>query len=145
VGKSIIAGLQATLVHYLEGDAISRIPVWQMISSDLEQIESRAVALATWLREKNGSSPPSAGGGKALDIEVTDGWSKVGGGSLPEEALPTRLIAIRVSAPDELASRLRLGSPPVVGRIERDAFLLDLRTVLPAEDAALRRALQAAL
>lgn len=145
VGKSIIAGLQATLVHYLEGDALSRIPVWQMISSDLEPIESRAVALATWLREKNGSSPPSAGGGKALDIEVTDGWSKVGGGSLPEEALPTRLIAIRVSAPDELASRLRLGSPPVVGRIERDAFLLDLRTVLPAEDAALRRALQAAL
>jgi L-seryl-tRNA(Ser) seleniumtransferase len=144
VSKSIIAGLQATLLHYLEGDALSRIPVWQMISSDLEQIESRAVALATWLREK-GSSPPSDGGGKVLEIEVTDGWSKVGGGSLPEEPLPTRLVAIRVSAPDELASRLRLGSPPVIGRIERDAFLLDLRTVLPAEDAALRRALQAAL
>jgi len=134
LGKTVIAGLQATLLHYLKGEALDHIPVWQMIAMDIGHIESRATALAAWLREANG-----------VQAEVMDGWSKVGGGSLPEETLPTHLVAIRAAAPHELAQRLRLGSPPVIGRIEKDAFLLDLRTVLPIEEAALRRALEAAL
>jgi L-seryl-tRNA(Ser) seleniumtransferase len=133
VSKSIIAGLQATLLHYLKGEALNQIPVWQMIGMSIGEIESRATDLAAWLREAG------------VQAEVADGWSKVGGGSLPEETLPTRLVAVSVAAPHELAHRLRQGSPPVIGRIEKDAFLLDLRTVLPAEEAALRQALKAAL
>jgi len=133
VSKAVIAGLQATLLHYLKGEVLDQIPVWQMIAMDVEQIESRTTALVTWLRKAG------------IEAEVVDGWSKVGGGSLPEETLPTRLVAIAVAAPHELAQRLRLGSPPVIGRIERDAFLLDLRTVQPTEEAALRQALKAAL
>ena len=72
----------------------------------------------------------------------------VGGGSLPEESLPTRLLAI---APEggagvtELARSLRLGQPPVVARIERDHLLLDPRTVLADEDASVIAAVRAAL
>jgi len=132
VSKSVIAGLQATLIHYLKGEAIQQIPVWQMMAMPMEHIQSRALALATWLREKG------------VSADVTSGWSTVGGGSLPGETLPTYLVAIHVDAPQQVAKRLRLGSPSVLGRIEKDSFVLDLRTVLPTEEAALRKALEAA-
>ncbi len=63
----------------------------------------------------------------------------------PGENLPTRLVAVHVAAPNEAARRLRLGSPPVIARIENDLLLLDLRTVLPGEEEVLRQALQAVL
>jgi L-seryl-tRNA(Ser) seleniumtransferase len=71
----------------------------------------------------------------------------VGGGSLPEESLPTKLVAVAGEGAwvTGLARRLRTGDPPVVGRIERDALLLDPRTVAPEEDAALIAALKRAL
>lgn len=133
VSKSVLAGLQATLLHYLKGEAIEQIPVWQMIAMDVQQIQSRALTLAAWLREIS------------VQVDVMDGWSTVGGGSLPGETLPTYLVAIHVDAPQELARQLRLGSPSVLGRIERDRFVLDLRTVLPTEESALRKALEKVL
>ena len=133
VSKVILSALQATLLHYLKGEATSQIPVWQMIAMNVGAIEGRVVELVNWLSERK------------VQADVVDGWSAVGGGSLPGDALPTRLAAIRVRVPSELAQKLRLGSPALVGRVEDNAFLLDLRTVLPEQDAALRQALQAAL
>jgi L-seryl-tRNA(Ser) seleniumtransferase len=72
----------------------------------------------------------------------------IGGGSLPEEGLPTRVIAIPAHggrSVTELAQRLRLGQPPVIGRIEHDQLLLDPRTVAPEDDSALVEAVAAAL
>jgi L-seryl-tRNA(Ser) seleniumtransferase len=72
----------------------------------------------------------------------------IGGGTLPEESLPSRVLAIagtvKVSI-EEVAARLRRGSPSVVGRVEHDRLLLDPRTVQPAEDALLIAALKQAL
>ncbi len=133
VSKAILAGLQATLLHYLKGQALEQIPVWRMIAMDIGEIGRRATELAQHL------------GNAGVRAEVVDGSSAVGGGSLPGETIATRVVAVRVPAPHELAKKLRLGSVPVIGRIEQDAFLLDLRTVLPEEEAALRRALEAAL
>ncbi len=133
VSKAILAGLQATLLHYLKGESLEEIPVWRMIAMDIAEIEHRAAELAKYLADAG------------VRAEVVDGFSAVGGGSLPGETIATRLVAVHVSAPHELATRLRLASVPVIGRIEQDVFLLDLRTVLPAEEAALRHALEAAL
>jgi L-seryl-tRNA(Ser) seleniumtransferase len=72
----------------------------------------------------------------------------VGGGSLPEESLPSRLVAIPAQpglVVHEIARRLRLGNPAVVGRIEHDRLLLDPRTVDPRDDAKVRAALLRAL
>jgi L-seryl-tRNA(Ser) seleniumtransferase len=76
---------------------------------------------------------------------VVDGEAAVGGGSLPDETLPSRLVALGVEGEAALAARLRAGRPPVIARLERDRLLLDLRTVLPEDDAALLDALRAAL
>ncbi|MDP2674786.1 MAG: L-seryl-tRNA(Sec) selenium transferase [Dehalococcoidia bacterium] len=130
--KASIAALTATLLHYLRGDALEKLPVWRMIAEPLAAVRRRA---RRWAR----AIGPTA--------NVVDGRSMIGGGSLPEESLPTALVAVPGDGAyvSDLARRLRLGEPPVVARIERDALLLDPRTVLPGEEAALLRALTTAL
>ena len=130
--KATIAGLNATLLHYLRGEALAKVPVWRMIGMPVKDIERRA---NRWARAVG----PSAA--------VVDGRSMVGGGSLPEESLPTKLLAISGDGPHltEVARRLRTGNPAVVARIEDGVLLLDPRTVRPDEDAALLKALKATL
>ena len=130
--KGSVAALTATLLHYLRGEALEKLPVWRMIAEPLAAVRRRA---RRWAR----AIGPTA--------NVVDGRSMIGGGSLPEESLPTALVAVPGDGAyvSDLARRLRLGEPPVVARIDSDALLLDPRTVLPREEAALLRALAAAL
>jgi len=70
----------------------------------------------------------------------------VGGGSLPEESLPTRLVAVKPPyAVEEFARRLRLAAPPLLGRVEGEYFLIDMRTVLPSLDTALLQVVENAV
>ena len=132
VDKASIAALTATLLHYLRGEALMKVPVWRMIATPLGEIERRA---RRWAR--------AIGNG----ARVVDGRSMVGGGSLPEESLPTRFVALSGEGAQvtEVARRLRVGTTPVVGHIERDVLLLDPRTVGPDEDRDLIAAVKAAL
>jgi len=125
VDKTTIAGIQANLLHYLRGET-DKIPVWRMMGMTVEEIERRAQGLVDSL------------GPTSSRCELVPGRSMIGGGSLPEESLPTTLIALAVPEPDALARALRLGDPAVVARIEDDRVVLDLRTVLPDQEAALR-------
>jgi len=123
IDKIRLAGLAVTLIHYLKGEAETKIPVWRMISMPLEEIEERAQKWHQFL------------GGAA---SIVEGASVVGGGSLPGGTLPTRLVAISGRGKvKELADKLRRGSPLVIGRIENDLLLLDPRTVLLEEEEAL--------
>ena len=133
IDKIRLAGLSATLLHYLKEEAEQKIPIWQMISTPIKDIERRSRQWAQQL------------GNLATVIE---GESVVGGGSLPGSTLPTRLVSIegkgRLKLP-ELARRLREQQPPVIGRIEEDSLLFDPRTVQPGEDSALLQAIHNAL
>ncbi len=127
IDKLDLAALSATLTHYLKGEAEREVPVWRMISMSVEEIDRRAHSLGESLRQMG------------YRAEVISGRSTVGGGSLPGETLPTRLVALAVESPDAFLAKLRAGDPPVVARIEADRVVFDLRTVL--DDEALRRAL----
>ena len=133
VDKTTLAGLQATLLHYLKGEAVDKVPVWQMIAAPLDTLKQRA---ERWAQEL------CQAGARATVIE---GRSTVGGGSLPGETLPTWLVALEVDSPDALAARLRAGDPPVISRIENDRLCLDPRTVFKREEEVLLQAVQAAL
>lgn len=130
VDKVTLAGLQATLLHYLKGEAPTQVPVWRMIATPLAELDARAQRVAQQLVDWG------------FAASVIDGESTVGGGSLPGETLPARLVAIAGEAPDARARRLRQGEPPVIARIERDLLLLDLRTVLPEQEPALLETLR---
>ena len=124
--KLCLAGISATLVHYLKGEALTRIPVWQMISMDLSFIRQRA---------ENWKSSLDAG-------EILESQSMVGGGSLPEESLPTYLLALNVKNPNRFLAKLRAAPTPVVARIENDNVVLDPRTILPHQEEQLLTSLK---
>jgi L-seryl-tRNA(Ser) seleniumtransferase len=123
--KLCLAALQATLLHYLKDEAVQQVPVWRMIAAPLAEIERRARRWQRALRRAG------------LRVEVVDGRSTVGGGSLPGETLPTRLVAVSSDNPTALAAALREGEPPVLARVEEGRLVLDPRTVLMEEDQAL--------
>lgn len=119
--KLCLAALTATLLHYLKDEAVVKIPVWRMISTPAEKLQQRA---------KYWSERLGAG-------EVRPGQSTVGGGSLPEEVLPTFLLVLAVPRPEWFHKRLRAAEPPVIARVESDQVMLDPRSVLPEQDEVL--------
>lgn len=127
--KLCLAALLATLQHYAQAEAETEVPVWRMIAAGEPALMQRAEA---W-RQAVGQG------------EVVASRSTVGGGSLPEESLPTQLLALRVAHPTRLAQRLRQLALPIIARIEDERVLLDPRTVLPEQDEALLAGLREAL
>jgi len=132
IDKIRLAGVAATLIHYLKGEAVEKIPVWQMISAPLEEINRRA---RMWIEALKGLA------------QVTEGESMIGGGSLPGGTLPTRLVAISgmgkrngQNKAQALVRKLQNGESPIIGRISGNVLLLDPRSVLPEEDEIVLRA-----
>jgi L-seryl-tRNA(Ser) seleniumtransferase len=125
VDKITLAGIQANLLHYLIGEALEQVPIWRMMALGADEIARRGRTLLEAL------------GALASGCELLAGRSMIGGGSLPEESLPTTLIALPPGDATALAARLRGGQPPVVARIQEERVVLDLRTVLPREEPAL--------
>jgi L-seryl-tRNA(Ser) seleniumtransferase len=130
VDKLTYAALEATLEEFAAGRAAESVPVCAMLALTPEAIGRRADALAAVLSSRG------------MSAEVVDGHSMVGGGSAPGSTLPTRVVVVThpsLSA-SQLEDRLRSRPIPVIARIEHDRLLLDLRTVDPADDAALGEA-----
>lgn len=128
--KLCLAALSATLDHYRKGEALTQIPVWQMISRPLEEIRQSA---ERWLQHYASFQEAH----DTLKLAVVSGDSTVGGGSLPGATLPTALLRLQVAHPDRFTAQLRGARLPVIARIAEDAVLLDPRTVLPDQEAAL--------
>lgn len=124
--KIALAALSATLLHYLKDEALSEIPIWRMISTDIHEVKDRAQRWASTLNSG----------------QVIEGKSTVGGGSLPGEAMPTYLFALEIPKPDLFLKKLRENDFPIIGRIQDGCVILDPRTVLPEQDEILLSALQ---
>lgn len=130
VDKLILQVLEGTLRSLLL-ERFDRIPALRMIMRTAGEIRERAEAL----RERF----------PGLRMRLEDGESVIGGGSTPEQSIPTCLVVVDYDQAAELDRRLRRGEPPVIARVEKNCLVLDLRTVLPEEEPALAAALQLAL
>ena len=138
IDKLSLAALEATLRLYREPErALREIPILRMLGLTAAAIGERAEALARALQ----SAAPD------VAITVEDETSEVGGGALPLQPMPTRVLALRPAqgGAADLEARLRRGRPPVLIRIKGDRVLLDLRTVETTDEAALLQALREAL
>lgn len=130
VDKLTLAALSATLRLYRDPEkARQKIPLLRLAATAVENLQNRAERLAPQF--DNCSAIASA--------EPRESVAFLGGGSLPTQQIPTWTIAI---TPQELsaerfAQKLRSGSPAVVGRIQNDQVLLDLRSVFPDQDGEL--------
>jgi L-seryl-tRNA(Ser) seleniumtransferase len=125
VDKLTLAGLQATLLHYLRGEAEREIPIWRMIATPLDELTARAQRWVTFFSEKG------------ISAKIMPAESAIGGGSLPGETLPTMAVTLSPRSAQALGRALREGNPPVVARIAEDKVWLDPRTVFPEEEPEL--------
>lgn len=125
--KLRIAALVATLEAHLR-DAPEEVPAWGLLRADPDVLRERATALAT-----------AAGG------SVVDGASLVGGGAVPDRAVPGPVVRVDRPAPERAAAALRHGDPPIVVRVADDALWADPRTVDPRDDELVGARLAAAV
>ncbi len=132
VDKLTIAALEATASLYLQGRWDS-IPALRMMRISKQAIASRAERLVNLICEFPG-----------ISAVVRDGESVIGGGSTPGQTLPTAVIAVRHESHSaaRLDTMLRTRKPGIVGRVENDEYLLDLRTVADHQDEELARAME---
>ena len=138
--KMFIAGLESVLLSYLKGQATKKIPAWQMISAPLDVLRKRAENIKEELHKSG------------ISITIKESKSTVGGGALPGETLPTVAISVEstesagmnhaVHTADQLAQLFREQSPPIIGRIEDEKFVLDLRTIFPHQDDLIIKAIK---
>ena len=126
--KLILQALERTLRH-LVMECWERVPALSMIRRSEAEIRERAGRLLGRI--------------SGLDAVLAAGVSVIGGGATPEQSLATCLIAIRTKNATESQRRLRMGTPPVIARVEDNRLLIDLRTVFPEEESELAAALQA--
>lgn len=129
VDKLIVEALETTLRHLLM-ETWQAIPTLRMIFADPRQIRERAERVLRRLGD--------------LDASVRESKSAIGGGSTPDQTLPTWVIELRVQDPNAFERRLRLGQAPVIARIERDNIILDMRTIADEEEEMLAAAVQIA-
>lgn len=139
IDKLTLAGLESTLRLYRnEKQAMAAIPTLRMLSLTSGAIEVRAEKLAASLM---------AIGDDRLDVQVLRRTSKAGGGSLPLLELPTRCVGIRVAerSAQSIERFMRQNAPPIIGRIETDTYLMDLRTLQDDEAPLVEQAIRTLL
>ncbi|HDM76159.1 MAG TPA: L-seryl-tRNA(Sec) selenium transferase [Deltaproteobacteria bacterium] len=123
IDKLTLAALEATLRLYRDFDvATKRIPTLRMITTPMEELTSRAVRLKGFLDEVASTK---------FEFVVEDNFSQVGGGALPGQNIPTKVVSV-TSQEYSVASiekMLRSFDPPIIGRIEHEKYLLDVRTM----------------
>jgi L-seryl-tRNA(Ser) seleniumtransferase len=129
--KTLLALLEAGLRIHLRGPEAARagIPLLRALSRSQDSIREAAERTSQAIRRRLG---------EGFEVGVLEVRGEVGGGSLPGMDVASHAVAIvssRMSA-DEMASRLRAGVPPVVGRIQDGRLLLDLRAIEEEDEAA---------
>jgi L-seryl-tRNA(Ser) seleniumtransferase len=131
IDKFTLAGLEAVLrLYYDEEVALTTIPTLAMLSMPVEQIAAKARKLSRRIKKSLA--------GKCV-VSMLKTASRVGGGAMPEQDLPTVAVTLQPEgiSINKLEELLRKGDEPVVGRIENDLLLLDMRTVADREIAPL--------
>jgi L-seryl-tRNA(Ser) seleniumtransferase len=126
VDKLVYAALETTLRN-IALERWDQIPALRMIAQSADEIRSRAERLL----------------GEIVGAELIPGSSVIGGGSTPDQSIPTWLIALTLANASEAERRCRAQDPPVIGRIEDDRLVFDLRTVLPEDEAEFVAAVRA--
>jgi len=135
VDKLTVAALEATLRLYLDEERVwQRLPTLHVLTLGKAQVEAKAKKLLEQVQGRLGGR---------LSLSLEDGFSEVGGGALPLEELPTKLVALRSSTrpPEEIEASLRRHDPPIMGRIKDGQVFLDLRTVQEGELEEVAKAL----
>ncbi|MDD4047429.1 MAG: L-seryl-tRNA(Sec) selenium transferase [Clostridia bacterium] len=129
IDKLTLAALEATLREYLCTEkVVNNIPIYRMLATSLEELQGKGEKIKKCLlgiRNK-----------VEVEVEVVDTRAQMGGGSLPGQSIPSLGIIIKLKncTPIELERKLRKQTIPILGYIEKNNYVLDLRTLLPGDE-----------
>ncbi len=131
--KLVFAAMEATVDAWLRGE--NALPVFELLITDNDSLRLRAEKIAAQL------------GALPVTVKIGAGKSQMGGGTLPSSVIESVALEIepKTMTVDSFAAKLRAGTPPVVGYIERGRFKLDLRTVFSNQDETLLAAIRDAV
>jgi len=136
IDKITLAALSATLRLYRDPEKVPlTLPLLQLLTTAVENLQNRAERLA----------PQIATVTKIVAAaEAVPDVTFLGGGSIPTQKLPTWCLAITPAgmSVNRLATALRLATPSIIGRVQNDRLLFDLRSVFPRQDLALVQAVE---
>ncbi len=127
VDKMTLSALEGTLLHYLdEKNVFNEIPTLRMLTMTYEDTVERVGCLEAVIKSKKLSG---------IHLTLCDDYSEVGGGSMPLEKLPSRVMKVTIDgfSPNQLMDALRTLSTPIIGRIYEDEVVLDTRTLFDDE------------
>ena len=127
-GKLTLAALEATLRRYRQSpNIVEEIPTLRAFTRSVDEVRAMGQSVMPKLETALG---------KDFQLALQDSTSQIGSGALPTEELPT--VVITVAHPkrsaNAIAKQFRQADPPIIGRIQDDKFLLDLRTIFDAKD-----------
>jgi L-seryl-tRNA(Ser) seleniumtransferase len=127
-GKLTLAALEATLRRYRQSpNIVEEIPTLRAFTRPLEEIRKMSEVLLPELQKALGAE---------FELRLEESTAQIGSGALPTEELPTLVVTIehqKMSA-NSIAQKFRAANPPIIGRINNDRFLLDLRCIFNAND-----------
>ncbi|MBI3301972.1 MAG: L-seryl-tRNA(Sec) selenium transferase [Deltaproteobacteria bacterium] len=126
--KLTLAALSATLrLYHRSPELAAELPTLRWLTRPRAEMDAIAAQALPLLQARLG---------EGFTVTVEDASAQIGSGALPEEELPSRVIAIRHArlSGEKIAARFRASDPPILGRIHDDAFLLDLRGIFAAEE-----------
>lgn len=135
VDKMTLAALEGTLIDYARGEeGVMNIPTVRDLLTTVEEIDDRSKRFVTNILQMT----------SRIQAKILPGQSQVGGGTMPDVALPTVVISVEheTLTAQEVAKKLRTEfKPAIIGRIQKDEFNIDLRTVTTEEEKLLLKAL----
>jgi len=135
VDKMTLAALHATLLLYRDPETVmTQVPILRMLSMPIANLKMRADKIAEQIKASSA----------VQDCEVVEEKSMLGGGSLPTQKIPTWCVSIAANGSvDSLAEQLRKNEPAIMGRVQKDRLMLDMRTVDVSDDSQLVEAFNA--
>lgn len=136
IDKLTLAALEITLHCYRDLDkAVAAIPTLRMLTLPFIRIEKKAKKLGTMLKKIDNSR---------INIQLVNISSTAGGGALPLLNLPSKAVGIKIQnmSPNAIETYMRANERPIIGRIEEDIFIMDMRTVQDDELAIIKDAFE---
>jgi len=132
LGRLPLVALEATLACYLEGD-LDGIPALAAVRAPTNVVRARAERIGGELERRG------------VEARIVELHAAVGGGACAEDPLASWGIAVKAQSPERVARRLRMGTPSVLPRVQEEAVLFDVRTLLAGEDELLVEAIERAM
>ena len=139
IDKLTLAALESTLRHYRSlNESLNAIPTLRMITRPLDNLTTEAKKLEAMLKSISDAR---------LTIGCIDIFSKVGGGALPLLSIPSKGVSVKIKGltPNALEKHMRSSDIPIIGRIEEDIFVMDMRTIQNDEPPLIKNAIEKVL